>query len=234
MSALPPLESARAALDALCLGLSPLPLEPELALREGALGAEPVRLEARAFSGGPIERLRTYSVRDSSGRLLMLEAAAYPRPELGLPILGFDGVELRGRLLVFVVDLHGAGRRGRALAERFAELRTLTPPPWFAELGTECAICYHDGPEARGERAAALLDQAVSAYTREFAALVLEGLPYLPGDGSAARRFDRLHRENLRGSRMFDKVFGAEWTEAFLDRFLFPSERAPSELAPLG
>jgi phycocyanobilin:ferredoxin oxidoreductase len=220
--------SATAAVEALLvrsLELGPLLLPPELATIDGKHKGQPVRLEARAYSGPRIRYARF--VRIQGGGLDIGNVLCLPAPEYPLPMFGADLVSLARVTAMVVADLSpvpGAPSAGAELAAiRAAQpdlpsagelpewaLRWFSPEPLFARVDV-------------GSREAALA--ALLGYASVFSELAQRAAA-APERAAATLRWQHAycaaHREEDRGLMLLSKLFERERALRFLREILFP------------
>jgi phycocyanobilin:ferredoxin oxidoreductase len=226
------------------LGLEPRSLPPELARLDGVYREKPVRLEARAYSGGALGYARFVEL--DGGELEIGNILLLARPELGLPVFGADLVGLGRDTAVVVADLSPmtddeAERRSQlAVLERHRtarpELETETDlPAWAEPWFSSGALCARIGSDRAADAAA-----AIGEFASAFVELWQRSTSELPeGERRAApaperaravserqTRYNATHRQDDRGLLLLRRMFPPERADRFLREVLFP-ERTP-------
>jgi hypothetical protein len=216
------------------LRLTPHPLEPELARLDGAFRSQPATLVARAYTGRGLRYARFVEI-ESPG-LEIGNIVLFPSPELPLPVLGVDLVEVGRDTAVVVADLspmsEDAGVRARQLAVLARHRADCPPlalsgelPAWAAEWFSSLAVSARIG----AEQAPAAVS-AVDAFVSAFIELAQSAVPDAAAAAQLSRRheaYSAAHREHDRGLLLLRRMFEPTTADRFLREVLFP-ERLPA------
>jgi hypothetical protein len=224
------------------LALRQRALPADLARLEGVFREKPATLEARAYSGPALGYARFVEL--SSDELEIGNLLLFPRPELGLPVLGVDLVGLGRETAVVVADLSPVrpdqSERQLAVLGSHRRLQPLPghedPPAWADEWMSSGALCARIGLEHAAD-AAAVVGEFVDAFL-ELVRLETRDTPHADGHCSlgpaSARevaerhaRYCAAHRERDRGLLLLRRIFQPERADRFLREVLFP-ERLPA------
>jgi len=214
------------------LGLSPLPLAPDLARAEGTWKGKPVTIETRAFRGGPIVFARFAEIAGEG--LEIGNALCVPSPDYPLPIFGADLVALGPDAAMLAADLSptlppGPERDAQLapLAEAFEARATLPPggalPAWCADWFSPFSL-YTRIDRTHLDAAAA----AFEAFPRVYGDICRAPSGAAPRPGLAAETaraiegYAAAHRTDDKGLRMLAKMFGEGWASRYLEAVLFP------------
>jgi hypothetical protein len=209
------------------LGLTDAPPAPEFAERGGRM-----RLTAARWLVGPAARpvAECRIVRILGAAAEIVNAMIFPADPGGLPVFAAELLAFGGRPRLTFLDLQAPGlaadvrravaERTRAVSERFADLpRDPEPPGW--------AVAYSPGgylfTRTDNPAHAPALGEAFAAYLDVWADLAVDAAagPAAGGGRAALEEYKRDHVAHSPGRAFLGKVFGDEWTERFLNEFLY-------------
>lgn len=208
------------------LGLTDAPPDPGLAARGGRM-----RLTAARWLVGPAERpvADCRIVRILGAAAEIVNAMIFPTDPARLPVFASELLAFGGRPRLTFLDLQTPGlaadlrplvaERTRAVSERFADLpRDPEPPGWaVAHSPGGHLFTRTDDPEH-----APALGEAFAAYLGAWADLAAEAVVAPDACRLAAlSEYKREHVAHSPGKVFLGKVFGDEWTERFLNEFLY-------------
>lgn len=221
------------------LGLTPMPLPPELASADGTWKNQPARIDARAYAGPGIRYVRVVFMEGAD--LAIGNVLALPDPRLWCPVLGADVVSLGTRHgCMIAADLSALGgdevraAEEKAIGAAITSARGGRPAPTLTPGGTLPAWCSEFfSPHALYTRPAG---DEVAASIAEFLhyprALVRLARSAHADEADAAQRIARwesyaaAHRTDDKGLQLLARAFGLEWAEQFVANVLFPSAGA--------
>lgn len=214
------------------LELEPAAIPPDLARAEGSIRGNPIVIETRMYVGPRIRFARFATIVGESvsiGNALCLSAA-----EDALPIFGADLVTFSADAAMLAADLSPVlppGSARDAQLAPLAELRARRPllpvggelPGFCASWFSPFALFTRIDLAARSEAITAYLDfpRAFVAIARRARAEPSSSMsPAAVLDAQASYLAD--HRNDDKGLRMLARIFGADWSERYISRVLFP------------
>jgi phycocyanobilin:ferredoxin oxidoreductase len=212
------------------LGLEPLALPEELASAQGSWKGQPVMLATRAYRA---ERVSYARFAELTGPELEIgNALCAPRPDYPLPIFGADLVAFGREAGLIVADLSPTAPPGPPRDAQTVVLsaeRARWPPlPSGGELPAWCAPWFSPF----------YLYTRITPTQREAAASAFATLPGVlieltrtahraPDDAQAVARalegYAAAHRDDDKGLKMLEKIFGPRWAGRYVSEVLFPS-----------
>jgi phycocyanobilin:ferredoxin oxidoreductase len=212
------------------LGLELLALPKELASAEGAWRGQPVILVTRAYRAERVGYARFVELIGTE--LEIGNVLCTPRSDYPLPIFGADLLALGREAGLVAADLSPTLPPGPA---RDAQLSVLSAahagwpplpsggqlPPWCAPWFSPFALYTRFTPAQR--------DAAASAFATLPGVLIelTRAARRAPDDAQAmARTLERYaaaHREEDKGLKMLEKMFGPRWAGRYISEVLFPS-----------
>lgn len=155
--------------------------------------------------------------------------AAFPRFDVDVPTCQAELIEVKGRLFLLVLDAlyaspDGTGPATQELRSASRELESVLPvqtrPEWSEGFITDAAIWSRTAT-------ADALDEGVKIFHWFMGASVRWMRGSLDGraDARAAqyRRMRRRFLDNEPSRPFMTKTFGADWSEAYMEDFLFPA-----------
>lgn len=208
------------------MALSEVPLRSHAVDRDAE--GKAARLRSWAWTSDTVAWARLTVIETGAG-FRVANWAAFPRFRFEGPICQAELIEVKGKLFLLVLDAlyasaDGRGAGTRELAELGGGLRWATPvesrPAWSEGFIT---------PEAVWSRAGT--SEALEEGVDAFHGFMKASVAWLAGDfdDQAAAR-SRLYRAMRRRfldnepSRPFmSKTFGTEWSEGYMEDFLFPA-----------
>jgi hypothetical protein len=218
----------------LTLALTEQPLAPSFAHAQSGKKTELFAQRWRIGDGqAPLAELRFVRILGSASEIV--NTMIFPaRPDL-TPVFAAEILLFGGQPRLALIDVQTPGLRpdiADRLRRRLAQLRATWPPSPDAAIAPEWATEHSTGlylferPQARA--ATQRLIQAYDQYLRtwrEFAeAALLEEDPTKPAPDAAQfalRDYKDHHLAHTPGKDFLNKVFGFEWTESFLNHFLY-------------
>lgn len=196
------------------LALEPIPLEAELADRDGRWKGSLARLTASAWRGPSVSFARFVSLSGPAldiGNVLVL-----PQPPLDAPIFGADLVGVRPDAGLIVADLSPVA--GVPPAAASAPL-----PDWAAGVFSDDPLIERVAADASAAAALARVDAMAERFTASVTASA--GAPPSRSPDAireAHVRYMLAHRRDEKTAAMLGQIFGAAWAAAFVERVLFP------------
>lgn len=196
------------------LSLRPLTIRADLAAARGTWKGAPVTLSARAWAGDRTALFRVV-ILEGEG-LEIANLLALPAAGAGDQIFGADLVAARPDAALVVADLSPVQD-----ASRISTAAGL--PPWAAAVFSNEPLLLRI---SRPERDAAL--QRLHRLADRFLAPRACAQPsaiYQP----ALSRYLHAHRADERTRGLLARIFGAEWTDTFIEQILYPLPGTPAE-----
>lgn len=190
------------------LRLQPTTVPTPFAAASGAWKGAPVRLSTRAWRGEGLASFRVVTLEGAG--LEIANLLAVPAPGHAGIVFGADLVSARPDMALVVADLSPLAGSPSAPAAANAL------PPWAEAVFSNDPLVVRLTPDA-----ADAAERPLHRLAARFCAAPPAGLP-ADVHRNGVERYMRAHRSDDRTKTMLAHMFGAAWTEAFIDRILYP------------
>jgi 15,16-dihydrobiliverdin:ferredoxin oxidoreductase len=221
--------------------LEPTPMDRELALKHSTHPSKPGRIVSLTFNSSLIRKVRlTYF--DAGSAVQVFNMVVYPDPSIDAPILGVDLIAFNKKHLAGI-DFQPLYNDPIYLDKYTKSLASIKSR--YSELNQKMSSRFYDSAQffsdnmlfSRFEDTSIIHDQLFPAFS-EYLELYIRTLKHAQRVNHQSfrssvldrhRAYDQYNAERDPAHGLFVQYFGNEWSEKFIDEFLFELSVRPEK-----